>query len=71
MENNYKQVPYNNKNNENEYKFNRVHFPILINTMFLHVIEGTYMYISHFCIIRRKQPIGISTNKISILSFVR
>lgn len=39
--------------------------------MFLHVIEDTYMYISHFCIIWRKQPIGISTIQISILSFER
>lgn len=41
MENNYKHGPYNHENNENEYKFNRVHFQILINTMFLHAIEGT------------------------------
>lgn len=59
-ENNYKLVPFNHENNENDYKFNRVHFQILINTMFiLHLIEGTCMYISHFYIVRRKQPIGI------------
>lgn len=45
-ENNYKLVPFNHENNENDYKFNRVHFQILINTMFiLHLIEGTCMYI--------------------------
>lgn len=59
-ENNDKLVPFNHENNENDYKFNRVHFQILINTIFiLHLIEGTCMYISHFYIVRRKQPIGI------------
>lgn len=39
-ENNDKLVPFNHENNENDYKFNRVHFQILINTMFiLHLIE--------------------------------
>lgn len=56
----------------NEYKFHRIKFQILINTMgFFLQIKGAYMYVSRFCIICRKQPIAISTIKFSILLFVR
>lgn len=55
----------------NEFKFHRINFQILINTMvFFLQIKGAYMYVSRFCIICRKQPIAISTIKFSILNFL-